>query len=131
MKNIEVVASIILKDNQIFITQRGYGEFKDKWEFPGGKIEANETKEDALKREIEEELEAKIKIELFLNTIEYSYPTFHLTMHSYICSLISPSLVLKEHEAAKFIDIDEINKYDFLPADILVINELKQYLKRK
>lgn len=131
MKNIEVVASIILKDNQIFITQRGYGEFKDKWEFPGGKIEANETKEDALKREIEEELEAKIKIELFLNTIEYSYPTFHLTMHSYICSLISPSLVLKEHEAAKFIDIDEIDKYDFLPADILVINELKQYLKRK
>lgn len=131
MKNIEVVASIILKDNQIFITQRGYGEFKDKWEFPGGKIEANETKEDALKREIEEELEAKIKIELFLNTIEYSYPTFHLTMHSYICSLISPSLVLKEHEAAKFIDIDEIDKYDFLPADILVINGLKQYLKRK
>lgn len=131
MKNIEVVASIILKDNQIFITQRGYGEFKDKWEFPGGKIEANETKEDALKREIEEELEAKIKIEGFLNTIEYSYPTFHLTMHSYICSLISPSLVLKEHEAAKFIDIDEIDKYDFLPADILVINELKQYLKRK
>ena len=131
MKNIEVVASIILKDNQIFITQRGYGEFKDKWEFPGGKIEANETKEDALKREIEEELEAKIKIELFLNTIEYSYPTFHLTMHSYICSLISPSLVLKEHEAAKFIDINEIDKYDFLPADILVINELKQYLKRK
>lgn len=131
MKNIEVVASIILKDNQIFITQRGYGEFKDKWEFPGGKIEANETKEDALKREIEEELEAKIKIEHFLNTIEYSYPTFHLTMHSYICSLISPSLVLKEHEAAKFIDIDEIDKYDFLPADILVINGLKQYLKRK
>lgn len=131
MKNIEVVASIILKDNQIFITQRGYGEFKDKWEFPGGKIEANETKEDALKREIEEELEAKIKIEHFLNTIEYSYPTFHLTMHSYICSLISSSLVLKEHEAAKFIDIDEIDKFDFLPADILVINELKHYLKRK
>lgn len=131
MKNIEVVASIILKDKQIFITQRGYGEFKDKWEFPGGKIEPNETKEDALIREIEEELEAKIKIEHFLNTIEYSYPTFHLTMHSYICLLISSSLVLKEHEAAKFIDIDEIDKYDFLPADILVINELKQYLKRK
>ena len=128
MKHIEVVAAIIQKDNKIFITQRGYGEFKDKWEFPGGKIEQGETKEAALKREIKEELNADIEIKEFVDTVNYDYISFFLTMHSYLCTLKSASLELLEAEDAKFIDISELSNYDFLPADKIVIEDLKKLL---
>ncbi len=129
MKTIEVVAAIILKDDKIFCTQRGYGEFIDKWEFPGGKIEPNESKEDALVREIKEELNADIIINQFLNTIEYDYPNFHLIMHNYICHLKDNKFTLLEHEAAKFVHLNELDNIDFLPADVLVVNKLKEVLK--
>ena len=128
MKHIQVVAAIIQKDNKIFITQRGYGEFKDKWEFPGGKIEQGETKEEALKREIKEELNADIEIKEFVDTVNYDYTSFFLTMHSYLCTLKSASLELLEAEDAKFIDISELSNYDFLPADKIVIEDLKKLL---
>ena len=128
MKNIEVSAAIIIKDNKIFITQRGYGQFKDFWEFPGGKLEKGESAQDCLIREIKEELNAEIEIVKFLNTIEYTYPDFHLVMHNYICKLKEDHLELLEHEAAKFIDIKDIDKVDFLPADILILNDLKKYM---
>ena len=124
-KTIEVVAAIIKKDNKIFVTQRGYGEFKDKWEFPGGKIELNETKEEALKREIKEELKASIIIDEFIGTIQYEYEKFNLIMHNFLCRLENNEFTLLEHEAAKFVSINELDKIDFLPADILVINILK------
>lgn len=128
MKNIEVSSAIIIKDNKIFITQRGYGDFKDKWEFPGGKLETNETSEKCIIREIKEELDTDIEILKYLNTIEYDYPQFHLKMHNFICKLKHEHIVLKEHESAKFINIEEIDSIDFLPADKLVIKELKKYL---
>lgn len=103
MKQIEVVAAIIRKDDKIFATQRGYGEWKDWWEFPGGKMEAGETPEEALKREIREELSTEISVDEFLCTVEYDYPKFHLTMHCYLCSLMTDSLHLNEHEAAKWL----------------------------
>ena len=124
-KTIEVVAAIIKKDDKIFVTQRGYGEFKDKWEFPGGKIELNETKEEALKREIKEELKASIIIDEFIGTIQYEYEKFYLIMHNFLCRLENNEFTLLEHEAAKFVSINELDKIDFLPADILVINILK------
>lgn len=124
-KTIEVVAAIIKKDNKIFVTQRGYGEFKDKWEFPGGKIELNETKEEALKREIKEELKASIIIDEFIGIIQYEYEKFNLIMHNFLCRLENNEFTLLEHEAAKFVSINELDKIDFLPADILVINILK------
>lgn len=129
MKIIEVSAAIIVKDNKIFVTQRGYGDYKDKWEFPGGKLEVNESKEDCIIREIKEELEADIEIIKFLKTIEYDYPAFHIIMHCFICKLKNEHLKLLEHEAAKFIDIKDIDKVDFLPADLLIIEEIKNYLK--
>ena len=124
-KTIEVVAAIIKKDDKIFVTQRGYGEFKDKWEFPGGKIELNETKEEALKREIKEELKASIMIDEFIGAIQYEYEKFNLIMHNFLCRLENNEFTLLEHEAAKFVSINELDKIDFLPADILVINILK------
>lgn len=124
-KTIEVVAAIIKKDDKIFVTQRGYREFKDKWEFPGGKIELNETKEEALKREIKEELKASIIIDEFIGTIQYEYEKFNLIMHNFLCRLENNEFTLLEHEAAKFVSINELDKIDFLPADILVINILK------
>ena len=128
MKIIEVSSAIIIKNNQIFVTQRGYGEFKDKWEFPGGKLEQGESGEDCIVREIKEELDAEIRVIKFLNTIEYTYPTFHLIMHNYICELKNSHLSLLEHEAAKFVDIADLNKIDFLPADLLILNDLIKYL---
>ena len=125
MKQIEVVAAIIEKDGMFFATQRGYGDFKDGWEFPGGKIEAGEKPEEALVREIKEELEADISVKEFLTTVDYDYPNFHLTMHCYICELISDKLVLLEHEAAKWLSIDEIDSVDWLPADIEVVRSLR------
>ncbi len=126
MKNIHVSAAIIIKDNKIFVTQRGYGEFKDWWEFPGGKIEEGETHEECLKREIKEELKADINIDKYLCTVEYDYPNFHLKMECFICSLIDGHLELVEAEDAKFITKDQLDNIDFLPADLLVVKELKK-----
>lgn len=125
MKTIKVVAAVIKKDNLIFATQRGYGEFKDKWEFPGGKIEENETKEEALAREIKEELNASISIDSFIKQIEYDYPSFHLVMDVYFCHLNNPHIELIEAENAKWLKIKEIYDLDWLPADF----ELLQYIK--
>lgn len=126
MKNIHVSAAIIIKDNKIFVTQRGYGEFKDWWEFPGGKIEEGETPEECLKREIKEELKADINIDKYLCIVEYDYPNFHLKMECFICSLIDGHLELVEAEDAKFITKDQLDNIDFLPADLLVVKELKK-----
>ena len=128
MKTIEVSSAIIISDNKIFVTQRGYGEFKDKWEFPGGKLEPGESGEQCVVREIKEELDADIKVIRFLNTIEYTYPTFHLIMHNYICELKHSHLSLLEHEAAKFIGKTDLDNIDFLPADLLILEDLKKYL---
>ena len=128
MRIIEVSSAIIIKDNKIFVTQRGYGEFKDKWEFPGGKLEKNETGQTCIVREIKEELDADIRVIKFLNTIEYTYPTFHLVMHNYICELKNSHMSLLEHEAAKFVNISDLDKIDFLPADLLILDDLKRYL---
>jgi 8-oxo-dGTP diphosphatase len=125
MKHIEVVAAIIHDDEgRIFATQRGYGEWKDWWEFPGGKMEAGETPEEALKREIREELATDIGVDEFLCTVEYDYPQFHLTMHCYLCSLMTESLYLNEHEAAKWLMKDELDSVKSLPADVKVVEAL-------
>ena len=127
MKQIEVVAAIIQdSDGRIFATQRGSGDWKDWWEFPGGKIEPGETAEQALHREIWEELEARIRIEKLLHTIEWDYPKFHLTMHCFLCTLESGELILKEHEAARRLAPDELDSVQWLPADIQVIEMLKR-----
>lgn len=125
MKHIEVVAAIIRKGGKIFATQRGYGEWKDWWEFPGGKMEPGETPEEALKREINEELSADISVDEFLCTVEYDYSTFHLTMHCYLCSLLTDALHLNEHEAARWLTPDSLDSVNWLPADLLVIKALK------
>ena len=124
MKHIEVVAAIIRKGGKIFATQRGYGEWKDWWEFPGGKMEPGETPEEALKREINEELSADISVDEFLCTVEYDYSTFHLTMHCYLCSLLTDALHLNEHEAARWLTPDSLDSVNWLPADLLVIKAL-------
>ena len=117
MKTIEVVAAIIRKDDKVFATQRGYGPWKDWWEFPGGKMEKGETPEQALVREIREELSSDIRIDKFLCTVEWDYPEFHLTLHCYMCSLLSEALHLNEHEAARWLSKDEIHSVMWLPAD--------------
>ena len=124
MKQIEVVAAIIRKGDEIFATQRGYGDFKDGWEFPGGKVEAGESPEEALKREIWEELETKIIVEKLVTTVEWDYPKFHLTMHCFLCYIESGSLTLKEHEAARWLKLSDIYSVDWLPADKIVVEEL-------
>ena len=123
-KHIEVVAAIIVRDRRIFATQRGYGEWKDWWEFPGGKIEHGETPEDALKREICEELATEIEVDELLTTVEYDYPKFHLTMYCYLCTIISGDLSLLEHEDARWLAIDELDSVKWLPADKDVIEKL-------
>lgn len=129
MKKVEVVAAIICDNNKhIFATQRGYGEFKDGWEFPGGKVEAGESKEDALKREIEEELDAVINVGNLLKTIEYDYPNFHLVMHCYFATIKDGELVLKEHEASKWLSIDDLYSVNWLPADLLIIDDIYKAL---
>ena len=126
MKQIEVVAAIIHDDQRrIFATQRGYGEWKDWWEFPGGKMEVGETPEEALQREIWEELETRIVIERFLETVEWDYPQFHLTMHCYLCHVESGHLQLKEHEAAKWLNKDDLESVNWLPADRDLVRKLK------
>ena len=125
-KQIEVVAAVILHEDRIFATQRGYGEWKDWWEFPGGKIEQGETLEEALKREIREELSAEINVDEFLCTVEYDYPKFHLSMHCYVCSLLTEALHLNEHEAARWLKNSELDSVKWLPADVKVIERLKE-----
>lgn len=127
MKTIEVVAAIIIKNGRVFATQRGYGEFKDWWEFPGGKIESGEGSKEALVREIREELDAEIEVGELLETIEWDYPNFHLTMHCFICSLMSESMHLNEHEAAAWLTRGTLRSVKWLPADeglIPLIEEL-------
>ena len=116
-KHIEVVAAVIRKDGRIFATQRGYGDFKDWWEFPGGKMEPGETAEEALVREIREELSAEIIIDRFLRTVEWDYPAFHLTLHCYLCYPASDAMHLNEHEAARWLDSESIFSVQWLPAD--------------
>jgi 8-oxo-dGTP diphosphatase len=135
MKKVEVVAAVIKKDNKILATQRGYGEFKDGWEFPGGKPEVGETKEIALKREIKEELNADIEVNDYITTVEYDYPNFHLTMHTYFCSLLNNHLELVyhdeerlEHESMKWLTKEELDTVDWLGADIEIVNKLKELL---
>lgn len=122
MKQVEVVAAVIEHDGRIFATQRGYGEYKDWWEFPGGKIEPGETQCEALKREIMEELNTEINIDKFLLTINYDYPNFHLTMHCFLCSVISGNLELLEHENARWLSPSELKSVEWLPADIEVLD---------
>ena len=117
MKNIEVVAAIIRKEDQVFATQRGYGEWKDWWEFPGGKVEEGETPQEALVREIREELNTQITVDELLCTVEYDYPAFHLTMHCYLCSLLTEALHLNEHEAARWLGPADLHSVNWLPAD--------------
>ena len=124
MKQIEVVAAIICKGDKIFATQRGYGEWKDWWEFPGGKIEAGESPEEALKREIREELSAEIMVGELLTTVEYDYPKFRLTMHCFLCTLIGDALHLNEHEAARWLKNNELDSVKWLPADKIIAEQL-------
>lgn len=126
MKTIEVVAAIIIRDNKVFATQRGYGDFAGGWEFPGGKIEPGESPQQALVREIKEELDADIIVGELLDTVEYDYPKFHLTMHCFLCELASDHLVLLEHEAAKWLSRDDLSSIDWLPADLGVVEKLGQ-----
>ena len=124
-KRIEVVAAIIRDGEKIFATQRGYGEFKDGWEFPGGKMEPGETPQQALVREIKEELDTEIEVGDLLETVEYDYPKFHLTMHCFWCTIKCGDLVLREHEAAKWLAKDELDTVDWLPADEGLIGKIK------
>ena len=125
MKKIEVVAAIIQREGAYFATQRGYGEFEGMWEFPGGKIEPGESREVALKREIQEELGVDIAIENILCTTEYDYPSFHLTMHCYLCSIASGEIELREHKSALWLTSDRLEDVAWLPADKEVIDKLK------
>ena len=127
MKTIDVVAAIIVKGTEILATQRGYGEFEGGWEFPGGKVEQGETPEEAIVREIHEELNARISVQRFLTQVEHDYPTFHLSMTCFICTLDDPSFQLLEHHAAKWLDMQHIDTVDWLPADIKVVAALKQH----
>lgn len=127
MKTIEVVASIIHQNGKILATQRGYGDFKGLWEFPGGKIEPGETTEEALRREIREELNIDISVEKHICTVEHDYPNFHLTMHCYGCRIVQGELVLNEHQSARWLEESEWESIEWLPADIEVVKELQKY----
>lgn len=131
MKTIRVVAAVIRKDDRIFVTQRGYGEFKDGWEFPGGKIEQGETPQQALVREIREELETEIRVGDLIDTIEYDYPTFHLSMDCFWCEIVEGSLELKEHEAAKWLDRESLYTVDWLPADVGVVERIREDMRSR
>ena len=128
MKHIEVVAAIIHKDGEIFATQRGYGEFEGMWEFPGGKIEPGESCEVALVREIQEELGVDIEVGDLICTTEYDYPSFHLTMHCFLCNIASGEIELREHKSARWLTKESLNDVDWLPADLEVIEKLKNNL---
>lgn len=125
MKTVKVVAAIIRNGNKVFATQRGYGDYKDGWEFPGGKIEPGESPQQALVREIKEELDTDIAVGDYLTTIEYDYPAFHLSMQCFWCRIVDGTPVLKEHEAARWLDVDHIDSVDWLPADLTIIGLIK------
>ena len=126
MKSIQVVAAIIVDKNKIFVTQRGYGDFKGKWEFPGGKIEPGETPQEALKREIMEELDTQIEVGTLIDTIEYDYSDFHLSMDCFWCEIVRGNLVLKEHENAKWLTKEQLQDVEWLPADIKLIENIRE-----
>lgn len=126
MKTVRVVAAVIRKDDKIFATQRGYGEFKDGWEFPGGKIEAGETPEQALVREIKEELDTDISVGELIDTIEFDYPNFHLSMDCFWCDIVQGGLELREHEAAKWLTKENLYSVEWLPADVGLIEKIKE-----
>lgn len=128
MKKIEVVAAVILKAGEYFATQRGYGEFEGLWEFPGGKIELGENCDEALKREIQEELGVNIAVDEFLCTTDYDYPSFHLTMHCYLCSIESGSIELREHKSARWLTAETLDSVEWLPADRAVVEKLSVLL---
>ncbi len=125
-KNIKVAAAIIIKEGRFFATQRGYGAWKDWWEFPGGKVEAGETSEEALVREIKEELDTLVSVDEFVTTVEYDYPEFHISMDCFICSVISGELKLLEHESAKWLPLSDPWQVKWLPSDIEVIKKLTE-----
>ena len=129
MKTIQVVAAVIREGDRIFATQRGYGPYKDGWEFPGGKIEPGETPEAALKRELREELDTEIIVGEKLVQVEYDYPAFHLSMGCYRCSLVSDHLTLKEHEASRWLTPDELHSVAWLPADVIAVEALMRTIK--
>ena len=128
MKTVRVVAAVIRKDDKIFATQRGYGEFKDGWEFPGGKIEDGESPEQALAREIKEELDTDINVRELIDTIEYDYPNFHLSMDCFWCEILQGELELKEHESARWLSKEKLYIVDWLPADIGLIEKIQEKL---
>lgn len=128
MKTIEVVAALIVHDRRIFATQRGYGDWKGYWEFPGGKVEPGESPEDALVREIREELATEISVGRHVTTIEWDYPAFHLSMRCYLCSVVSGSLTLLEHESAAWLDREHLGDVQWLPADKSVMSEIEAIL---
>ena len=123
-----MVAAIIKHGDKVFATQRGYGELKGGWEFPGGKIEAGETPQQALIREIKEELDTEIEVNAYMDTVEYDYPTFHLSMDCFWCEIVKGDLVLKEHEAARWLTEEELYSVEWLPADISLIEKIKRTL---
>jgi len=127
MKSVEVAAAVIYKEGKYFATQRGYGEFEGMWEFPGGKIEPGETPQEALKREIQEELGIDIEINAHLSTIEYDYPSFHLTMYCYLCNIISGQMELREHKSALWLAPDSLDQVTWLPADKEVIEKIRSH----
>ena len=128
MKTIEVVAAIIREGDRVLATKRGYGEFEGMWEFPGGKIESGEERVEALKREIGEELAVEIVVKELVCTVEYDYPNFHLTMHCFFCSIANGEVELLEHKSARWLRRDELNEVEWLPADVSVVNSLRQQL---
>ena len=131
MKTVNVVAAVIKKGNKILATQRGYGEFKDGWEFPGGKVEAGESPAEAIVREIKEELNAQIAVDREIGIVEYDYPNFHLHMQCFLCSLLSDELTLLEHEAMKWLTASTMDEVDWLPADIEVAQKVQAILQKQ
>jgi len=129
MKTIQVVAAVIRKQNQIFATARGYGQYRGWWEFPVGKIEPGETPEEALRREIMEELETEIAVGELIETLEYDYPEFHLSMQCFWCEVVSGNLILKEAAEAKWLDADTIDSVQWLPADISLVEKIRRTLR--
>lgn len=128
MKTIEVVAGVIRDGEKIFATQRGYGDHKDGWEFPGGKMEPGETPQQALARELREELAVEVEVNEFICTVDYDYPKFHLTMHCFYCTVVSGELKLLEHEAARWLSASQLRDVDWLPADIEVVKAIEKTL---
>lgn len=131
MKTVRVVAAVIVENGKVFATQRGYGEFKDGWEFPGGKIEPGETPEEAIVREIMEELDTSVEVVELLDTVEYDYPNFHLSMDCFICKIKAGNLILKEHEAAKWLTKETLDDVEWLPADRGPAEQIRGILARQ